>query len=97
MRSYIIRLYKRDVYKQPNISYTNNKHMFKMVGRNWSREKLKLTKSERVAFVVPGRITIDSQYSPDDSQCSPDGNYSLASLNIYLQEWEHLRIEQFVG
>ena len=71
--------------------------MFKMVGRNWSKEKLKLTKSERVAFVVPRRITIDSQYSPDDSQCFPDENYSLASLNIYLQELEHLRTEQFMG
>ena len=97
MKSYIIRLCKRDVYKQPNTSYTNNKHMFKMVGMNWSREKLKLTKSERVAFVVPGRITIDSQYSPDDSQCSPDGNYSLASLNIYLQELGHLKNEQLMG
>ena len=97
MRSYIIRLYKRDVYKQPNTSYTNNKHMFKMVGRNWSREKLKLTKSERVVFVVPGRITIDSQYSPDDSKCSPDENCSLAPSNRYLQELEHLRTEQLVG
>ena len=74
----------------PTQSYTNIKHMFKMVERNWSRETLKLTNSERVAFVVPGRITIDSQYSPD-------GNYSLAPLNIYLQELEHLKTEQLIG
>ena len=70
-------------------NYTNIKHMFKMVEMNWSREKLKLTKSERVAFVVPGRITIDSQYSLDDSQYSRDGNYFLTPLNKYLQELGH--------
>ena len=73
----------------PTQSYTNIKHMFKMVEMNWSRELLKLTKSERVAFVVPGRITIDFQYSPDNSQCSPDGNYFLTPLNKYLQELGH--------
>ena len=64
---------------------------------NWSKKLLKLIKSGRIVFVVPEKITIDSQYFPDDSQYSLDGNYFLAPLNKYLQELEHWRTEQLMG
>ena len=60
------------------------------VQTNWLRNLSKLTKSGRVVYVVLGGITIDSQ-------CSPVGNYFLASLNKCLQGIEHLKTEQLVG